>query len=275
MAAVAVTLVGAAAVLAFLGETGSLWVLILPALLGAVLMIWSYRPSMSPRQVREIRETLTGTAEPEDQEPPHQQPPDQDGISVGSVEPQPEKPSPRPAVMARAAITDGRLGLLKPRWQELLQDKGVAVALDKRLWETTCRRLREDAAERGGVALTVRGERTLLVFGMVFPAQTHANSVRCEFSAGEVDRVRIGINAVAEELGLPPGMVTVTWVHTHPRLGVFLSGTDVATSEKWRSLDPRFTPIVLDVHQTTLAEQIGVFGAGSERLRPITTVEAW
>jgi hypothetical protein len=112
----------------------------------------------------------------------------------------------------------------------------------------------------------------VLVFGAVFPAQRLANAVACEFPSAEVDRVRHAINAVAPSIGVRPDIIAVTWVHTHPRLGVFLSGTDHATSQRWRALDPRFTPIVIDISQAALPEAIGVFDGDGRKILPINTI---
>ncbi|MGI5247131.1 hypothetical protein [Dactylosporangium sp. CA-139066] len=162
--------------------------------------------------------------------------------------------------------------LMRQDFLQRLRDDPAAVAVEAGCWATLLRRLDPEADEQGGVALTIQAEDTLLVLGMVFPAQVRASAVRCEFSTDEVDRVRRGVNSVAAKIGLPPGTVKMAWVHTHPRMGVFLSATDLATSAKWRSLDPAFRPIVVDVSRPHLEEQIGVFDGDGHKILPIRTV---
>jgi hypothetical protein len=111
------------------------------------------------------------------------------------------------------------------------------------------------------------------VLGAVFPVQMQASTVRCEFSTAEVDRVRRALDEVAEELGIGAGDVTLTWVHTHPALSVFLSGTDRDTAAHWKTLDPQFTPIVIDASRRDLADQIGVFDANGRQLGPMAVVD--
>ncbi|RSM64692.1 hypothetical protein DMB66_18775 [Actinoplanes sp. ATCC 53533] len=170
----------------------------------------------------------------------------------------------------RPARTGSRL-LLRPDWESRLGRTELAVALDEGFWKEARRNLNPQAYEQGGVALLVRTPRTVLVFGAVFPAQRLANAVACEFPSAEVDRVRHAINAVAPSIGVRRGTIAVTWVHTHPRLGVFLSGTDRATSQRWRALDPQFTPIVIDISQAALTEAIGVFNGDGRKILPMNT----
>ncbi|GID32036.1 hypothetical protein [Paractinoplanes brasiliensis] len=165
----------------------------------------------------------------------------------------------------------GSPALLRPGWEDRLGQAELAVALDEGFWAEARRNLNPRAYEQGGVALLVRTPGTLLVFGAVFPAQRHANAVACEFPSAEVDRVRHAINAVAPAIGVRGDTIVVTWVHTHPRLGVFLSGTDHATSQRWRALDPNFTPIVIDISQAALSEAIGVFNGEGRKILPMNT----
>jgi len=161
--------------------------------------------------------------------------------------------------------------LLRSGWEQRLAEADLAVALEAGFWADARRSLDPRAYEQGGVALTVRTPKTVLVLGAVFPAQVRANAVACQFPAAEVDRVRHALNAVGPSIGVLPGMITVTWVHTHPQLGVFLSGTDHATARKWRGLDPHFTPIVIDISQGELSRAIGVFDGHGRKIQPMST----
>ncbi|GIE35206.1 hypothetical protein Ait01nite_082510 [Actinoplanes italicus] len=161
--------------------------------------------------------------------------------------------------------------LLSTGWEHRLERSGLAVALEAGFWADARRNLDPESHEQGGVALIARAGTTMLVLGAVFPPQRRANAVACEFPAAEVDRVRQAINTVGPDIGVVRGTIKVTWVHTHPRLGVFLSGTDVATSQMWRGLDPDFTPIVIDISRDALPEAIGVFDGDGRQIQPMST----
>jgi hypothetical protein len=163
----------------------------------------------------------------------------------------------------------GARHLLRPSAGDTLDRRGLKVALDELFWKRATDLLSGETLERGGVALTLRLERTMVLFGMVFPAQSHASQVRCEFPVVEVHRMRAALDSVADALA---ERVTLTWVHTHPRLGVFLSGTDVRTAADWRQLDPGFTPIVIDAHQSALTRRIGVFDGSGQPIAPLGLV---
>jgi hypothetical protein len=165
------------------------------------------------------------------------------------------------------------VALLDPQWGSRLGHPAPAVALDSGFWRMTLQELAGHDAEQGGVALIVRFEDVLVVFGAVFPVQLKATSVYCEFSTEDVIRVRRALDQVAPQIGLADGDVTVTWVHTHPHMGPFLSGTDRETARSWRALDPHFTPIVLDAYGRSLERQIGVFDAACDQITPIDIVD--
>ena len=148
----------------------------------------------------------------------------------------------------------------------------LAVGLDQDFWEGLKRALERggrEGMEQGGVALTRELDGVPIVVGVVLPKQTSATSVHCEFSVLDVERVRDALDAAD-----PDGVarIRMTWLHTHPGIGVFLSGTDVRTSATWRGFDPGFRPIVVDVTKRELADQIGVFGADNRPLGPMELV---
>lgn len=149
----------------------------------------------------------------------------------------------------------------------------LAVGVDTALWHGLAEALsprHHDGLEQGGVALTTVVDGIQVIVGAVLPKQVMASSVRCEFSVLDVEHVRNVLDSLGPEIQKSIGM---TWMHTHPRMGVFLSGTDVATSAQWRSLDPDFRPVVVDVTQPTLDTQIGVFDGEDRMLAPIGLVD--
>ena len=163
--------------------------------------------------------------------------------------------------------------LLVPDWEDRLGNPRPRVAIDVAMWEATLAALGKRRTEVGGVALTIRVPGTLIVLGLVLPKQVHASGVACEFPSEEVGRVRDVVDRVADILGLDTRDVKITWVHTHPGMGPFLSGTDKATTKAWRAFDPGFTPIVLDPLAQRLNKQIGVFDTNNEEIEQIRVVE--
>jgi hypothetical protein len=61
-------------------------------------------------------------------------------------------------------------------------------------------------------------------------------------------------------------------VHTHPGLGLFLSGIDVTTAATWRAFDPEFTPIVIDPLAQGVSGQIGVFDGANRKIKSVKLV---
>jgi len=175
---------------------------------------------------------------------------------------------------AGATIAKPRPAVLLARdWPSLLEQPCPAVALESGFWRAAVHALAGQRTEQGGVALVSRAQDVLLVLGAVFPSQVSASSTRCEFPTIEVDRVRRALDQVADDIGIAAGEIRMTWVHTHPRLGVFLSGTDHNTSHYWRQLDPQFTPIVIDASRDLLNEQIGVFDSGERQMLPMRVAD--
>ena len=174
----------------------------------------------------------------------------------------------------RLVLRDGATitypSLLAPDWEARLGSPPPRVAIDAGMWEAVLTTLGRRRSEVGGVALTVRVPRTLIVLGLVLPQQVRANGAFCEFRSEEVSRVRDAIDGVAD---VDSSDVKIAWVHTHPGMGPFLSGTDRATTDTWRAFDPDFTPIVLDPLAQRLKEQIGVFGRDNRKIESLRVVE--
>jgi hypothetical protein len=65
-----------------------------------------------------------------------------------------------------------------------------------------------------------------------------------------------------DELEDEPGIERLekfSWLHTHPNLSVFLSGTDRQTLTQIAGLDPDPRAVVVDVFQSRWEDQVGVF----------------
>jgi hypothetical protein len=163
--------------------------------------------------------------------------------------------------------------LLTADWEDRLGGSPPRVAVDKGMWDEVLDALGTRRMEVGGVALTVRVPGTLIVLGLVLPKQVHVSGVFCEFRAEEVGRVRDVIDRSSEILQLDSAQVKIAWVHTHPGIGPFLSGTDQATTATWRAFDPEFTPIVLDPLAQRISQQIGVFDTNNRKIQNLRVIE--
>jgi len=99
--------------------------------------------------------------------------------------------------------------------------------------------------ERGGVLLGSRGKQMTVVTAAVFPPQIASGPDHCIFSTRSIERIRSAGSSVRGQR-LRSLTRIVGWVHTHPKLGVFLSGTDRATLATWQQLDPSAVAVVVD-----------------------------
>jgi Prokaryotic homologs of the JAB domain len=102
--------------------------------------------------------------------------------------------------------------------------------------------------ERGGVLLGHRNPSVTWVSMAVFPPQLLRDTMACEFDVSSLNVIHSAKDRLDRQLGLQLGTI-VGWVHSHPRLGLFLSGTDEGTLSAWRQLDPRAVAVVADPHR--------------------------
>jgi hypothetical protein len=182
-------------------------------------------------------------------------------------------PVAEPPPVAEQPLVTGRRGLLSEDWADRLGSEPPGVAVDAGFWSAMLAKLGKRGNEIGGVALTIRVPGTIILLGAVLPDQLKETSIFCEFPAEDVYRVRAAIDAAAGVNDIDTANVTISWVHTHPRMGPFLSGTDVETARTWREFDPEFTPIVIDPLGHGIDHQIGVFNAGNEAIVPVRIIK--
>ncbi len=98
--------------------------------------------------------------------------------------------------------------------------------------------------EWGGMLVGHREGFVAHAVAAVFPAQKRQEMCFCEFDGLELVLVKNAINVTNESS--TKKWATVAWVHTHPNLGIFLSGTDKRTFETWSALDPLAVAVVVD-----------------------------
>jgi proteasome lid subunit RPN8/RPN11 len=87
-----------------------------------------------------------------------------------------------------------------------------------------------------------QAEGTARVLGFLFPVQHRASSAYCAFDMRWVSLVR----AALISRDLDQRVSVIAWIHTHPRLSVFLSGTDISTIDDLQTLNPLTLAVVVD-----------------------------
>jgi proteasome lid subunit RPN8/RPN11 len=94
-----------------------------------------------------------------------------------------------------------------------------------------------------------------------FPEQTEASPGYCEFDGGAVAMAMGACDMANEKKGGPhtPNLRVIGWIHTHPDIGIFLSGIDVNTFGLLRgqTSDGRIVAVVVD----PLRKEHGVFNS--------------
>ncbi len=146
---------------------------------------------------------------------------------------------------------------------ELTADSG----LDRRLWKELKEYLGDNHVEEGGFLLGFRKNGHAYFTGAVFPGQVKASAACCEFPAKDLTMIRLALDRLEDDEvpGVEDISTIVGWIHTHPHLSVFLSGTDDRTIGRWRNFDPNMRAVVADVFKRSFDEQIGVFNADCDR----------
>jgi proteasome lid subunit RPN8/RPN11 len=102
-----------------------------------------------------------------------------------------------------------------------------------------------EPVERGGVLLGRRGGAKIHVALAVFPPQLAHASGHCAFDVASIEYLRNATSTFDRDEMRPVEKI-VGWVHTHPKHGLFLSGTDVTTFANWTQLDPAAVAVVID-----------------------------
>ena len=114
--------------------------------------------------------------------------------------------------------------------------------------------------EMGGLLIGHVDEqgRNVVVAGF-FPEQTEASPGYCEFEGGFAAMAAGACDFANERCGGPhsPNIRIIGWIHTHPDIGIFLSGIDVKTFKNLREMsgDGRCVAVVVD----PLRKEHGVF----------------
>lgn len=99
--------------------------------------------------------------------------------------------------------------------------------------------------ERGGVILGHRDKGVTWVSLALFPPQLQRDRLACSFDVGCLDVIHAAKAKLAGDLAAQLGVI-VGWIHSHPRLKLFMSPTDENTLSAWRQLDPKAVAVVAD-----------------------------
>lgn len=129
------------------------------------------------------------------------------------------------------------------------------LIMDPRGWEALLSATQKPA-ERGGLLFGERDQasQSVVVYGFFIPEQHRASAAYCEFDMAWVSMLRAALMSA----GLDHDVTIVGWLHTHPRLSVFLSGTDINTADRLQQLNPMLLAVVVDPY----TRDIGAFHIG-------------
>ncbi|MGI5247132.1 Mov34/MPN/PAD-1 family protein [Dactylosporangium sp. CA-139066] len=100
--------------------------------------------------------------------------------------------------------------------------------------------------ERGGLLLGRRDATKIRVTAVILPPQRVQAADHCVFDVRAIETFRNATGVLQSERLRRNIATIVGWVHTHPRLGLFLSHIDVSTFGRWRQLDGEAIAVVLD-----------------------------
>lgn len=123
-------------------------------------------------------------------------------------------------------------------------------AMDTRAWRALCSYLEGfPATEKFGIGIGFRQENRNVVLAFVWPKQEARSSVYCQIRIEDLSTILPFIVDLRERTRLETPIGVSAWVHTHPNLGIFLSGTDRATFRNWADVDPDMLAVVVDVFE--------------------------
>jgi len=99
--------------------------------------------------------------------------------------------------------------------------------------------------EWGGLLIGTKIDGKLHCVAAVIPPQKSKSKVYCEFKR-ELFTVIYNSFEKIEDKYDQSDLGIITWIHTHPGFGVFLSGTDLETYNYLIKLNPEYSAIVVD-----------------------------
>ncbi|CAL9638505.1 Mov34/MPN/PAD-1 family protein [Streptomyces sp. enrichment culture] len=100
--------------------------------------------------------------------------------------------------------------------------------------------------ERGGVLVGKRSAGHVGITAAIFPPQQESTPTRCSFDTSVIEGVNDTLKAVRPTRLGEYAVAVLGWVHSHPRMGVFLSAQDQHTLTTWTDLDESAVALVAD-----------------------------
>jgi hypothetical protein len=120
--------------------------------------------------------------------------------------------------------------------------------LEKRAWERLESYLRRlPATEKCGLGLGFEDAGRSVVLAYLWPKQTSDSGAFCSFDVADLGALLPLIVDLRRSHGVQGNAGIVAWVHTHPRIGLFLSGTDRGTLGRLAAFDDSIAAVVFDV----------------------------
>jgi proteasome lid subunit RPN8/RPN11 len=132
--------------------------------------------------------------------------------------------------------------------------------------------LGRDHAERGGVLIGRRRDGETVPTCAVFPPQQARSSQYCSFDVAGIETIRSALDPATpgRTRPAPDGVDRIVgWIHSHPDIGAYLSGTDVETLRSWLHLDPGAVAVVLDPFADDFSHAVGAWGGAERRQVPL------
>jgi len=128
------------------------------------------------------------------------------------------------------------------------KDKQVKCVLENSAWARMHDWLETfEGTEKGGVGLGFRNGNDINILAFLWPRQLQRSAVACEFDPRDLVPLVLMLDDLAEKHSLADPIGVNSWIHTHPRLGIFLSGTDQDTVKQLSYFDPNILAVVFDV----------------------------
>lgn len=120
-----------------------------------------------------------------------------------------------------------------------------------------------ERAERVAFLLGRRHNNEAQVMAVVFPPLEAASETHAVFDM----RWQTILRTTCRRLELEPALAMVGWMHSHPRMSIFLSSTDLPTAAAFRRCDPRVVAVVVNPFDND--DPIGGFAGDANQRIPV------
>jgi proteasome lid subunit RPN8/RPN11 len=101
--------------------------------------------------------------------------------------------------------------------------------------------------ERFGLGLGIKRKRANIILATIWPKQESNSPVFTSIRIEDLGLIFPFIQDIKDKHSVRDPFGIVAWVHTHPHLGLFLSGTDVETIQNWSLVIQDVIAVVFDI----------------------------